>query len=191
MSTSMRIYSVVGKLCSKEDIFFSSNKRSWGDNPGLLQQFRGTTEDLVTSCASDLPFIGFYQCLFGCSQTHAAPDITPAFHVGGRKKEKRATEKGKYCVICSFLDIFFLLCFFFLGYRFYLLMYFWLCWVFIAGWAFPSSYGEQQLLSGCSAHTSLCSGFFCCRAQAVGHMDFSSCSSWASEHRFSSCGTQA
>lgn len=31
----VRIRSVARKLCSK-GIFFSSNKRSWGDNPGLL-----------------------------------------------------------------------------------------------------------------------------------------------------------
>ena len=41
-----------------------------------------------------------------------------------------------------------------------------------------SSCGEQGLLSSCSAQPSHCGGFSCC-------------SSWALEHRLSSCGTQA
>ena len=42
-----------------------------------------------------------------------------------------------------------------------------------------------------------CEGFslwwflFCCGARALGHVGFSTCSSWALEHRLSSRGTQA
>ena len=52
-----------------------------------------------------------------------------------------------------------------------------------------SRFGEQGLLSSCSAWASHCSGFSCCRAQALGCMTFSSCGSWALEHRFNSCDT--
>ena len=38
-----------------------------------------------------------------------------------------------------------------------------------------SSWGEQGLLSSCSAWVSLCGGFSCCRAQAPGRAGFSSC----------------
>ena len=51
--------------------------------------------------------------------------------------------------------------------------YFWLCWVFAAVGA------------------SHCGGFFWCRAWALGPTGFSSCSSWALEHRLSSCGSLA
>ena len=37
--------------------------------------------------------------------------------------------------------------------------------------------------------TSRCSGFSCCTAQALGHVGFSRCGSWALEHRLNSCGT--
>ena len=56
---------------------------------------------------------------------------------------------------------------------------------------FFSSYGEWGLLSSRGVWASLCGGFSCCRAQALGHSDFSSCGSWALEHRLKSCGTQA
>ena len=36
-----------------------------------------------------------------------------------------------------------------------------------------------------------CSGFSCCRTQSLGCMDFSSCGSWALEHRLNSCGAGA
>ena len=45
-----------------------------------------------------------------------------------------------------------------------------------------SSYGEQGLLSSCGARASHCGGFPCYRAQALGHVGFSSCSSRAPEH---------
>ena len=35
-----------------------------------------------------------------------------------------------------------------------------------------------------------CGGFSCCRARTLGSAGFSSCGSWAPEHRLSSCGTQ-
>ena len=41
-------------------------------------------------------------------------------------------------------------------------------------WAF-SNFGEQWLLSSCSAWASHCGGFSCCRAGALGHVGFSSC----------------
>ena len=40
-------------------------------------------------------------------------------------------------------------------------------------------------LSGCSARASHCCGFSCCRAQAVGHVAFNSCSMWAHDMRLS------
>ena len=50
----------------------------------------------------------------------------------------------------------------------------------------------------CGAQASHCGGFSCCRARAPGAQasvvvarGLSSCGSWASEHRLSSCGTQA
>ena len=46
-----------------------------------------------------------------------------------------------------------------------------------------SSCGKRGPLSGCN-------GFSCCKAQALGRTDFSSCSSPAPEHRLSSCGVQ-
>ena len=42
-----------------------------------------------------------------------------------------------------------------------------------------SSYREWGLLSGSSARASHCSGFSCCRAQALRHGDFRSCHKWA------------
>ena len=54
-----------------------------------------------------------------------------------------------------------------------------------------SSCGKQELLSSCDAWSSHCSGFFCCRAQALDSAGFSKCGSQAEEHRLSSCGTQA
>ena len=62
--------------------------------------------------------------------------------------------------------------------------YFWLCRVFLAVGFFSSR-------SGCGAPASHCSGFSCCRAQAVGGAGFNSCSSKPLEHRFSSCGIWA
>ena len=59
-----------------------------------------------------------------------------------------------------------------------------------------SSCGKQGLLSSCGARASHCSGFSCCRAWAQGVWasvvaapGLSSCSSWALEHRLTSCGT--
>ena len=55
-----------------------------------------------------------------------------------------------------------------------------------------SSCGEQGLLSpvlvSWGAQASHCGDFFCCEALALGHMDFSSCSTLALEHRLNSCG---
>ena len=56
-------------------------------------------------------------------------------------------------------------------------------------WAF-SSCGEWGLLSRCGTRASYCSGFSCCRAQAVGHTGFSSCGSRALGLRLSSCAVQ-
>ena len=53
--------------------------------------------------------------------------------------------------------------------------------MFLLLWAFSS----------CRVQVSLSGGFFCCGAQAVGSVGFSSGGSWALEHRLSSCGTQA
>ena len=53
-----------------------------------------------------------------------------------------------------------------------------------------SRYEKQGLLSSCGVRASHCSGFSCCRAQALGHAGFHSCSPWAPEHRLNSCGTR-
>ena len=42
-----------------------------------------------------------------------------------------------------------------------------------------------------SAQASRCGGLFCCQAQALGHVGFSHCGSWALEHRLNSCGARA
>ena len=55
-------------------------------------------------------------------------------------------------------------------------------------WAFCSC-SEQGLLLTFRAQDSYCDGFSCCRAQTPGHVDFSSCSSHALEHRLNNCGT--
>ena len=68
---------------------------------------------------------------------------------------------------------------------------FWPCWVFIAVPRLFFSCGEWGLLSGWGARASPRHGFSCCRARALGHMGFSSCSSWVLEHRLSSCGARA
>ena len=59
------------------------------------------------------------------------------------------------------------------------IIYFWLCWVLVAA----------RLFSSCGGEASHCGVFSCCRAQALGCMAFSGFSSWALEHRLSSCGT--
>ena len=53
-----------------------------------------------------------------------------------------------------------------------------------------SRYEKRGLLSSCGVRASHCSGFSCCRAQALGHAGFHSCSPWAPEHRLNSCGTR-
>ena len=70
-------------------------------------------------------------------------------------------------------------------FKFYLFIYFWLCWVFIA------ACGLSPVAA--SVRASHCSGFSCCRAQALGARasvvvarGLSSCGSWALEHRLSS-----
>ena len=57
-------------------------------------------------------------------------------------------------------------------------------------WAF-SSCREWGLLFSCGVWASHCSGFSCCRSQALGLLGFSSFSLWALEHRLNSCGVQA
>ena len=70
----------------------------------------------------------------------------------------------------------------------FLCICFWLDWVCIASKAFLSLW-RAGLLCCCSARAS--HGFSCCRTRALGCTGFSSYSSWALEHRLSSCGTQA
>ena len=55
---------------------------------------------------------------------------------------------------------------------------FWLCWILAAACAF-SSWGEQGLLSTCSAWSSQRGGFSSCAAQALERVAFNSCSSQA------------
>ena len=58
--------------------------------------------------------------------------------------------------------------------------------VFSAARAF-SRRGKQELLCSCSARASHFGGFSCCRAWALGHVDFGSCGTRALELRFRSC----
>ena len=53
------------------------------------------------------------------------------------------------------------------------------------------SCGEQGLLACCCVLGSHFRSFSCCGAQALGRVGFSSCGSWALEHRLCSCGTRA
>ena len=55
---------------------------------------------------------------------------------------------------------------------------FWLCWVFTLH-GLSSSCGKWRLRSGCGARAFHCGVFSSCRAQALGHSGFSSCSLWA------------
>ena len=57
---------------------------------------------------------------------------------------------------------------------------------FFALWAFSS--GASGSYSSLGFTVFHCSGFFCCGAQALGFVGFSSRSSWALESRLSSCG---
>ena len=54
-----------------------------------------------------------------------------------------------------------------------------------------SCHSKQSLLSHFGAWVFHCSGFSWCRVQALGCLRFSSCSSWALEHRLNSCGPRA
>ena len=54
-----------------------------------------------------------------------------------------------------------------------------------------SSCSNWWLLSSCGAQASHCGDFSCCRAQALGHVGFSSCGSQASKQRLNSRGAQA
>ena len=62
---------------------------------------------------------------------------------------------------------------------------FFIQWLFLAAlglcgyvWGFCSC-GKWRLLSSCCVQASHCSGFFCCRARALGCVGFSSCGTWA------------
>ena len=50
---------------------------------------------------------------------------------------------------------------------------------------------EQELLSSRGVRASYCSGFSCCRVQALEHVGFRSCSSPTLDHRLSSYGSRA
>ena len=54
-----------------------------------------------------------------------------------------------------------------------------------------SSCREPGLLSSHRAQASDRGGFSCCRTQPLGCSGFSSCGSWALEHRLNSCGAWA
>ena len=57
-------------------------------------------------------------------------------------------------------------------------------------WPFCSC-GKWRLLSSCGGWASHCSGPSCCRAQALGHMSFSGCSTWAQLLQLPGSGAQA
>ena len=79
----------------------------------------------------------------------------------------------------------------------------WCMWYFIVVFSFVILFILAMLssllgaFSSCGAWASHCNGFFhcsgfsCCRARALGSVDFRSCGSRALEHRFNSCGSQA
>ena len=69
-----------------------------------------------------------------------------------------------------------------MGHFFCINYLFWLRWVFIAACGLSLVAASRGwLLFSCGAGASHCSGFFCCRAQALGHTSFSSCGTWAPE----------
>ena len=74
------------------------------------------------------------------------------------------------------LSLFSSICCFFVEtyFNIHLFLYFWLSWVFIAsrGLSVVSESGGYPLVALCRPHRS---GFYCCRAWAVGHRGFSSC----------------
>ena len=72
-----------------------------------------------------------------------------------------------------------------------LFVYLWLRWVFADECRLFSDCSEQGLLSSCGAQASHCSGFCCCRAQALWHTGFSSCSTWVQLLWLPSCIPQA
>ena len=53
---------------------------------------------------------------------------------------------------------------------------------------FPRVVAIRGYSLSCGAQAPHCSGFSCCRAQALGHRGFSSCGSWTLELGLSSCG---
>ena len=57
------------------------------------------------------------------------------------------------------------------------ILYFWLCWVFVASCGI-SVVAESGSCSSCAMLASHCSGFSCCRAQAMEHSGLSSYGEW-------------
>ena len=53
-----------------------------------------------------------------------------------------------------------------------------------------SSCADHELLSGCGAWASHCSGFSCCETQGLERLGFSRCGSQSLQHRVSSCGAR-
>ena len=81
---------------------------------------------------------------------------------------------------------------------FFLFIYFWSHWVFLAVRGLSLVVESRGYISSCSVQASHRSDFFHCKAQALGawasvvaESGFSSCDSWALEHRLSSCGPWA
>ena len=72
----------------------------------------------------------------------------------------------------------------------FILVFILLCWVFIAAWA-CLSLRKVGATSSYSAQISLCDGFSCLGARALGPDGFSSCGSWALERRLNSCSRWA
>ena len=79
----------------------------------------------------------------------------------------------------------------------FLFIYFWLCWGFVAVPAFLW-WGESGVLSGCNAQVLIAGASLVVEdrlqgmpASVVGTHGLRSCSSWALEHRLSTCGAQA
>ena len=186
MSTSVRICSVAGKLCSKEYIFFSS-KRDLGE---IIQGCYSNSEVPPRTQSPHVLLICHplvFTSAFLVAARHMQLQTSHQHSMWEEGRRGRGQWKRVNIVLSVPFQTFFF--FLFLGYRFYLLICFWLCWVFIAGGLFPLVVVNSSY-SPVAVHRLLIAVAFVAEHR-LGHMDFSSCSSWAPEHRFSSCGTRA
>ena len=74
-------------------------------------------------------------------------------------------------------------------YSLFLFLFFWLCWVFVAVHGLSLVAASGGYFSLCCA--GLLRWLLLLRSMGSRHAGFSSCGSWALEHRLSSCGARA